>query len=716
MAAVAHSLRKVAQGLLLGLAAAAVGAALWASGALDGFEAKTWDIREQLMSRTRAASDQIALIFIDQASLDWVLKVNDLTWPWPRTVYAAIANFCARAGAKALVFDMLYTDPSREGVFDDEEFGKAIAANGRVVTAVFLANADATDKAWPVNLPDPGVSISGIEKWMAKERAKEVLFPLASFTIPEIGREARMLGNSNIAEDRDGVYRRSGLFAVFDGHVVPSLALAAYLAGNPGQHDLHITSGIFRVDGRLIPIDSNGRAVLRFRGGTQTHKAYGAASVIQSELQLQEGKAPNVEPSVFKDKYVFVGGTAPGLYDLRPSPMGGSYPGVEVHATALDNLLSRDFERAAPVWATLVILVVLCVGAGIAASMVSGAAGSALVYVLFIPVAPALGFAAYALGYWLQMVALELGAVLSLVGGSLATYATEGKQKRFLKNAFRQYLSPVVIEELIQSPDRLKLGGEKRELSIYFSDLQGFSTISQDLTPDALTSLLNEYLTPMTDIIMEEGGYIDKYEGDAIMAFWNAPVSQEDHGARALRAALRCQSALDEMRPGLQARLGKPFHMRIGLNSGPANVGNMGSTKRFNYTAMGDSVNLASRLEGVNKQFGTYTCASADTMALAGGEFASRELARVTVVGRSEPVTIHEPMTNAAYKARQAVLEEFGRGLALFYEGKLTDARRVFSSLAAKDPPSTAYETKCVELLSSPPKGQWTGVWAMTSK
>lgn len=713
---ISHALSKALRGLAIGCAAAAVGAALWLTGLLSGFEDKTWDIRAQLMARKGAATDQIALIFIDQPSLDWALRENDMSWPWPRGAYVPIVDFCARAGAKALIFDMLYTDPSREGVFDDEDFGAAIAASGRVATAVFLTGEEAKDTRWPPDIPQPGISVSGLEEWVKKERPARLSFPNASFVIQEIGARTRIIGNSNIDDDADGVYRRAGLFSLFDGRVVPSLALAAYLTGNPGSHELSIQSGVLRIDARRVPIDSEGRAILRFRGPTQTHQARPAASVIQSELRIEAGETPDLDPSVFKDKYVFVGGTAAGLYDLRPTPMAGSYPGVEVHATALDNLLSGDYERPVPPWATLLLLIVLCAGAAISAYMVSGAVKSALVYVAFIPVAPALGFAAYAMGFWLQMAALELGVIFSLISGSLANYATEGKQKRFLKNAFRQYLSPVVIEKAIQHPETLQLGGESRELTIFFSDLQGFSTISQDLTPDALTSLLNEYLTPMTDIIMEEGGYVDKYEGDAIMAFWNAPVSQGDHALRALRAALRCQEELERMRPGLQARVGKPFHMRIGLNSGPATVGNMGSTKRFNYTAMGDSVNLASRLEGVNKQFGTYTCASEDTISLAGGTFASREIGRVTVVGRSEPVRIHEPMDRTVFAAREKGLREFGRGLELFYAGRFAQARGIFSGLAASDPPSASYAAKCGELEASPPRGPWTGVWTMTSK
>jgi len=217
----------------------------------------------------------------------------------------------------------------------------------------------------------------------------------------------------------------------------------------------------------------------------------------------------------------------------------------------------------------------------VAAAVVSGAVQNALVYALFLPLPAALAIGAYPLGTWLPLVGPTIAVVLTLVSDSLLNYATEGRQKRYIKAAFRQYLSPAVIEELIAHPERLKLGGERRELSIFFSDLQGFTGLSEGLSPEELTALLNEYLSAMTDIIQEEGGTIDKYEGDAIIAFWNAPLDQSDHAVRAVRASLRCQARLAEMRPGFKARTGKDLFKRIGLNSGPAVVGNMGSRTRF---------------------------------------------------------------------------------------------------------------------------------------
>jgi adenylate cyclase len=322
---------------------------------------------------------------------------------------------------------------------------------------------------------------------------------------------------------------------------------------------------------------------------------------------------------------------------------------------------------------------------------------------------------AYVAGWWLHLVSLEFGVVLSLVGSSLVSYSTEGKQRRFIKGAFRQYLSPTVIEQIIAHPERLKLGGELRELSIFFSDLQGFTTISEKLKPEDLTSLLNEYLSAMTDIIQEEGGTIDKFEGDAIIAFWNAPLEVPDHAVRTVRAALRCQEKLAEMRPSLKERYGELL-MRIGMNSGKAVVGNMGSRTRFDYTMLGDAVNLAARLEGTNKQFRTYTMVSATTRELMGDAFPVRELSRIAVVGRKEPVIVYEPMTAAQYEARKQVLAVFDRGLHLFYEGRFAEAIPVFEGIAANDPPAAAYVAKCRAEAEKSHAGPWTGVWTMTEK
>jgi adenylate cyclase len=309
----------------------------------------------------------------------------------------------------------------------------------------------------------------------------------------------------------------------------------------------------------------------------------------------------------------------------------------------------------------------------------------------------------------------EIAIVVTIGLVLVINFATEGRQKRFIKNAFKHFLSPAVIEQLILHPERLKLGGERRILSIFFSDLQSFTSISENLDPEALIELLNDYLSAMTDIIHEEGGTIDKYEGDAIIAFWNAPLEISDHAVKAVRAALRCQAKLAQMRSAFRKRIGTDMHMRIGINTGSAVVGNLGSDTRFDYTVIGDAVNLAARLEGANKQFGTFTMISQSTCDLIHKHFNTRELARLTVVGRNEPVTVYEPMMAADYESRKDDLDQFVRGLDLFYKGDLAHGESVFAEIQAHDPAAQAYAQKCQTLLSTELK-DWHGVWVMKTK
>jgi len=761
-------LKKLLQGLFVGLAAALVALALWAGGALTRFEAKTWDWRVMRLAKPGAATDRIRLIFIDQYSLDWAKKEMALKWPWPREIYKPILDFCRRQGARAVIFDMVYTEPSYMGVEDDRTFGEAIAQTTGFVGTVFLGK-DGASTNWPTNLPVP--EIRGLNLWLTEnprgpgnlarrnlDRDREGrIMPTATFPIPEVATNADLLGNVQATPDSDAIFRRLELFSVFDGKAIPCLGLAAYLVSAPGE-TLSIEPGTLTISSPLmspqrsavsrqpessltsevltsdlcfhsVPIDRRGRALLNFRGPAGTHQRFTAAAVIQSELRLQEGQGeepPITNAAAFKGCYVFLGCNAPGLLDLRPTPISRVYPGVELFATALDNLLSNDFMRNAPRGFTLLCVLVMGLLAGILTRLGRNARENILVFVLTLPIPAVLCVAAYQEGYWLPFLVQETAVVFALVGAVLVNYATEGKQKRFIRGAFKQYLSEEVIEQLTRHPDRLKLGGEQRTLSIFFSDLQGFTTISEGLNPQELTTLLNDYLTAMTDIIQEEGGTVDKYEGDAIIAFWNAPLAQEDHAIRAVRTGLRCQAKLAEMRPELRVRTGKDLFMRIGLNTGPVVVGNMGSHNRFNYTILGDAANLASRLEGINKQFGTYTMISETTRVAMGDAFTVREISRVAVVGRKTAVRVFEPMFPEQFAARQKEFDAFAQGLAAYYAGRFDEALRCFEPLKEKDPPSDAYVRKCRSLMDQPafaealragkPPPAWDGVWIMTEK
>jgi adenylate cyclase len=468
-----------------------------------------------------------------------------------------------------------------------------------------------------------------------------------------------------------------------------------------------------RVGGQTIPLDRRGHAILRFKGRGGLPEAISAATVIQSELRLQASEAPSLSPETFKDCYVFVGCSAPGLLDLRPVPVNPKCPGVVLHTTFIDNLLTDSFIAEANERAVIWGVVATAVAAAVSLTYAGRwwQAGPLSIVWLGLPVF--VGFAAYAEGQWWPVAAHETASAMGLVGALAVNYWAEGRQKAFIKQAFRHYLSGEVIEKIIRDPKHLQLGGEKRELTIMFTDLAGFSTFSERLGPVELTALLNDYLSEMTDIILEEGGTLDKYEGDAIIAFWNAPLEQSDHAVRACRAALRCQRRLAELREVYQQRTGAALRMRVGLNTGDVVVGNMGSRKRFNYTILGDAANLASRLEGANKAFETETMVSGSTWQLASVHFCGRKLADLRVVGRKTAVAVYE-LTGFAGDATPAGWDAFAAGLTCFREGNFAGAREVFERLP-DDPAARNYARRCTEMCVRPPAA-WDGVWGLTEK
>ncbi|MBT3223891.1 MAG: adenylate/guanylate cyclase domain-containing protein, partial [Proteobacteria bacterium] len=447
--------------------------------------------------------------------------------------------------------------------------------------------------------------------------------PYASFPVSHVRQSAPTLGLVSFQiPGQDPIVRRVLPFSVFDGRFLPSLGLAPLVIDRP---DIAVEDSTLHVGPHRAPLDQNGQVILRFRGPTQTYKIESAKRVIRSELLLQAGSEPIIDPLDFADKHVFFGASALGLMDLKPTPMGVG-PGVEVHATLLDNLLSNDLIRDVPVAMVWLMTLMLGMVGGMVPMWIRRAWATAACVVVGASTPLVLGFLAYPAGYWLPIVMPTVTAVVALMGSVLVAYATEGRQRRFVKSAFSQYLSPVVIDQLIQDPSSLKLGGERRTLSLFFSDIQGFTSVSENLTPDALTTLLNTYLSALSDVIMNEGGTIDKFEGDAIIAFWNAPLDVPNHAECAVRAALKCQATLKTLQPQFREQTGHDIFTRIGLNTGEVVVGNMGSQRRFDYTFLGDAGNLAARLEGVNKVFGTFMMISEATRDQAGDAFAYREL------------------------------------------------------------------------------------------
>lgn len=654
-------------------------------------ENKTYDSRMIKTAGFISRNDDILFLVIDQDSLDWVKETRGWSWPWPREVYAQIVDFLSEGDVKSIAFDMIYDETSVYGNDDDEIFGEAEKRSGKVIQTIYVSVENGEEKA--------------------------------NFPVKAIGENAAIIGNITSAKDSDDVIRCARLYYDYEGIRYPALGIAPLILNDEYRDD--------------IPEESPGIVRLRFQKSTDVYHPFSVKYILQCydywknpdsfDISAEEASELFWSPSDFEGYYVYLGLYAPGLFDICSTPVSQVYPGVGVHITTLDNFLNNSFIRVVPNSVNYLWIFFLAIfGASIVAFSETKVAKThkivllivlgfligcllsiGLPYILFIP------------GIWLQLIPALIAFLSSFIISLGFSYTIEGRQKRFIKSAFGQYISPVVVEELIADPDKLVLGGERREISIYFSDLQGFTSISEKMKdPEQLIKVLNKYLTEMSNIIMKAGGTIDKYEGDAIVAFWNAPVSKDNHGKLAIEAAMECQKRLSELRDDFEALCGEKLYQRIGLNTGIAVVGNMGSENRFDYTMLGDSVNLASRLEGLNKQFGTYTMCTEATRQAAikfNSKLKWRKLANVAVFGKKEPVIVYEPIDTSVYEQNRDIYEEFQAGFNLFYAGKFKLALSVFEKNEEKDPASMKYAEKCRQFIANPPQ-EWNGVWVATEK
>ena len=417
-------------------------------------------------------------------------------------------------------------------------------------------------------------------------------------------------------------------------------------------------------------------------------------------------------------KIVLVGDTSEVSHDIFTSPIGEVY-GIEFLADTIYTLMNNAPIRPAGNFSEILVLAVLFI-AFVLVTMIPKYENA--LFFLIIGLFVAFGFYMYVYhGIAFSMSYSLIACFLSTGFINLYLFMMERKQKGFIKGAFSQYLSPTVIDQIVENPDMLQLGGEKREMTPFFSDIQGFSTISEGLTPEELVQLLNEYLTAMCDIVSSYHGTIDKFEGDAIIAFWGAPLELPDHATVACHAAIDMQKRNEEMRKTLREQNRPMLYTRIGMSSGSVVVGNMGSADRMDYTMMGDVVNLAARLEGVNKFYQTFTMISQSTYELTKDDIDTRQLDVIRVVGKKEPISVYEVLErkNQTSSEKSGVVEKYLKALKLYEERNFADASKEFEKVLAIDPddgPSQTYVKRCGVFLETPPEKDWDGVYTFTEK
>lgn len=436
-----------------------------------------------------------------------------------------------------------------------------------------------------------------------------------------------------------------------------------------------------------IPIDENGKMLLRYqgRGGNNATVRY---------LSYYDVYAGRLDPTLYQGKTFLLGSSAAALFDIVASPFQETYPGVEIHTTALWDILTNSFIHTLNTSQKYTLLCALGLITGLLAYFLP--LWAAVISAILLGSLHALVCLwLFNYGWWIEMARPEITIAFSFIVVMIARYIFEEREKKFLNDAFKNYISPELIESMVESGNKPSLGGQEHVLSAYFTDIQGFSTFSEKLgSPTRLVELLNEYLSAMTDVLLKERGTLDKYEGDAIIAFFGAPVPLHDHAHAACIAALEMQSQLGKLRTKWKSEGDKwpeivhQMRMRIGINTGPIVTGNMGSSVRMNYTMMGDSVNLAARLESVSKQYGVYTLLSQETLDLAGTGFLTREIDRIRVVGKSQPVVIHELLCLESEKTSdiEKCYSLFSKGLELYREQQWDEAINTFEESLIYEP------------------------------
>lgn len=632
-----------------------------------------------------SASTEIVVVAIDEKSLS-----ADELGPhtrWPRANYAKAVEILNIHEAAAIGIDITFPDGSPEGNDDDKTFAETLANYDNVVLASRYFFDGGTQRfEWP------------------------------NQTILEGN---PLLGLINVQQDADGFVRSLPLFSQSDRGVIEAFSLTLariYLRAAPS--DYRVVNKVFEFSDSIhVPAwtkkDKNSGQGVSFmyinyfaQPNKYTHISF--ADLLKENLVDKQGN-----PIDFRDKIVIIGPTAIDLQDdyLSPVSEGVRMPGVEVHANNIQTVITQKFLRdQSPFSLWLTILGFLLINI-IILSFLKVRYSIPLVLIEAVGMLVA-GIVAYEYRILVNVVYPILMILLSFTGTFLLRFILEQGQRQFIEGAFGHFVNKDVVKQIKKDPHMLELGGAKREITMFFSDIAGFTSISEQLKPEELVKFLNEYLGEMTDIIIGHHGTLDKYEGDAIVSFWNAPIQVSDHALRACTAALENQKRLAELRLKW-AKLDLPeLKVRIGLNTGEAVVGNMGSEDRFDYTAMGDNVNLASRLESINKQYGTYLMISESTYQAVKEQMVCRELDLIRVKGKHEPVRIYELMGKKAEETsgQSALLNAYAEALALYREKKFVAAKSKFEALVG-DAPSEILFKRCDDFIKNPPRADWDGVW-----
>ena len=724
--------RLLCVGLLIGLAALRIAD----PAPIEEFRVRTFDTFQVIDPRVKTARP-VRIVNIDEKSL---AKFGQ--WPWPRTRVADLVTNLTRLGAAAIAFDIMFAEPDRLNPAAAAETLRGLDEETRAKLRALPSNddilADAIRQSRVVlgetGLPyvlaelDKELPVTGLAMLGEDPQRFMLKFPGLLRSTPVLEAAATGRGLLTIRIERDGIVRRAPVIMQAQGVTMPSLSFEMLRVAT-GSDTIFIKStdaGIasVAVKGFAVPTDRNGQLWVHFA-------AYDP-SIYVSALDVLEGK---VDADTIAGRLVLIGTSAAGLLDVKTTPVSPVMPGVEIHAQILEAALTGGL-LSQPLWGPL---------AEFLSAVILG-----LAVIWFAPMfgpksLVALGafFATLLVGtswYYYSQHRLLIDATYPLLSTTaiyltliFSSFAREQAQRRQIRSAFGQYLSPALVEQLAQAPEKLTLGGEEREMTVMFSDMRGFTSISETYKndPQGLTELMNRFLTPLTNAILDRKGTIDKYMGDAIMAFWNAPLDDKEHQVNACEAALDMLEQVDALNKEREAEAQEgghayiPLNIGVGLNTGTCVVGNMGSDLRFDYSVFGDSVNLASRLEGQSKEYGFPIIVGSTTALAAKDRFAILELDFIMVKGKTEPEVIYaiagrEDTAQSArfQRLRNLTIEmlacyrsrDWEGALAAIERGRRTDEVHSLELLF------NLYETRIRGYQKNPPPEDWNGAFALLTK